>query len=97
MKTMKQIRENLSDFIQHLGWAFLGQECDCGHNKFNWLARYFHQPLFERYGDDDDMTPLNWQTAVTYWLGYHLGELSIWIIKNDLEFGAAEHELETSK
>ena len=35
MKTMKQIREDLSDFVQHLGWAFLGQECDCGYNKFN--------------------------------------------------------------
>ena len=23
----------------HFGWALFGQECDCGHNLFNWLAR----------------------------------------------------------
>jgi hypothetical protein len=73
------VREEVGDFVQHLAWAFLGQECDCGHNPLNGLARWFAKPVFESYGDDDDMTPLNWQTATTYWVGSRLCDLALWI------------------
>jgi hypothetical protein len=38
MKPMKN--ETLADFFQHIAWALGGQQCDCGHNPFNGLARW---------------------------------------------------------
>ena len=81
MKT--SIREKIGDWVQHLAWAILGQQCDCGHNPFNRLARWFDRPVFESYGDD--MTPLNWQTATTYWLGSRLCDLALWIYEPEKE------------
>lgn len=28
----------LAEHLLHLGWAFHGQKCECGFDKFNWLA-----------------------------------------------------------
>ena len=74
------VREDVGDLIQHFAWAVMGQECDCGHNPFNRLARWFSKPVFESYGDDDDMTPLNWQTKTTSFVGGRLSDFSIWLM-----------------
>lgn len=79
MRTMKQIRENLGDLIQHFAWAVFGQECDCGHNPFNRLARWSaSRAWLSCY--DDELEPLNWQTAAAFWLGSRLGDFSIWLM-----------------
>ncbi len=33
------MREWIGTQMLHFGWALFGQECDCGDNHFNWLAR----------------------------------------------------------
>jgi len=39
MNWLQRSREHTSSFIYHAGWACVGQECDCGHNPFNGLAK----------------------------------------------------------
>lgn len=40
-RTVAALRGRLSDSICHIGWGFMGQECDCGQvwPNMNWLAR----------------------------------------------------------
>jgi hypothetical protein len=63
------LRDEFGELCLHLGWAFLGQECDCGHNPFNWLARLIGPGKF------DDDKPHGF-TRITYPIGsffYRLG------------------------
>ena len=82
------MREDVGDLIQHLAWAIIGQECDCGHNPFNRLARWFSKSVFESY--DDNMNALNWQTKTTFFVGSRLSDLSLWIYTPP--FGEPEKE-----
>ena len=73
------IREDVGDFIQHFAWALWGQQCDCGYNWFNRMARWFErQPWASQF--DDDLNPLNWQTKATWIVGSRLSDFSIWLM-----------------
>jgi len=48
MKLKDRVQEEIGDFLCHFGWAIWGQECDCGYNPFNRLARFM-----QRYPDGD--------------------------------------------
>ena len=83
------VREELGDLVQHFAWAVFGQECDCGHNPFNRLARWSAgRAWLSCY--DDDLNALNWQTAAVFWLGSQLSDLSLWIYTPP--FGEPEKE-----
>ena len=73
------VREDVGDLIQHFAWAVMGQQCDCGHNPFNRLARWFNRPSFEAY--DDELNALNWQTKMTFFVGGRLSDFSIWLME----------------
>ena len=52
------MREFFGYTILHFGWAFFGQECDCGCGlHFNRLARWFY-----KYDEtfDDDTSGVHW-------------------------------------
>ena len=53
------MRQWLVDFIQHLAWAIIGQECDCGHNPFNALARFM-----DRHVNTDDQWDMETVTPI---------------------------------
>lgn len=58
------MRERISDWLLHLGWAFFGQECDCPDNPFNGLARWFGE------GNWTDMCePADLRTHIKYHVG----------------------------
>lgn len=50
-----RMRESMSDSLCHIGWGFMGQECDCGQvwPNMNWLARRTIKWGVEDWGDDD--------------------------------------------
>lgn len=67
----------LSDFFTHLGWAFWGQECECGHNPFNWLARLTAPHMTDLENWNDRGEPTTRRGRLLYWVGeriYELGE-----------------------
>ena len=53
------MRQKLADFVQHLSWAVIGQECDCGHNPFNPLARFM-----DRHVNTDDQWDMETVTPI---------------------------------
>lgn len=59
MNTIKRniaaLRGRLSDSICHIGWGFMGQECDCGQvwPNMNWLARRAIKWGVDDWGEDD--------------------------------------------
>ena len=46
------MRNAIGEFLIHLGWAIWGQECDCGHNPFNGLARFIARFLPDRESEE---------------------------------------------
>lgn len=60
----------LAEHFLHFGWALLGQECDCGHNRFNWLARLIGEGKWT-----DDLEPANLSTRLKYNVGNGLVQL----------------------
>lgn len=59
------MRDWFAGHLLHFGWAFLGQECDCGHNRFNWLARLIGDGQW-----DDDGEPSNRLTRIKFEIGH---------------------------
>lgn len=53
------MRDTLGDFFLHLGWALMGQGCDCGHNPFNRLAGFMDKRV-NRPELWDDLEPKPW-------------------------------------
>lgn len=43
-----------AEHLLHFGWAIFGQECDCGHNRFNWLARWIGEGNWTDEGEPAD-------------------------------------------
>lgn len=52
----------ISDQLSHIGWAFGGQQCHCGKNPFNWLAR-----LCERIDQHDRVDQMPFDQFDTYY------------------------------
>lgn len=51
----------LADHLLHFGWAMFGQECECGDNRFNWLARRVHTGNWTNEGEPADLwTNIKW-------------------------------------
>lgn len=45
----------LAEELLHFGWALFGQECDCGFNRFNWLARLIGEGRWDDEGEPADL------------------------------------------
>ena len=58
------MRDWLSNHLLHIGWAIFGQECECGHNRFNWLAR-----LIGHGNWTDNLEPADRWTAIKHRAG----------------------------
>lgn len=54
----------LAEHLLHIGWAIMGQECHCGDNRFNWLARLQDEGQWT-----DDGEPANLWTSATLCVG----------------------------
>lgn len=54
----------LAEHLLHIGWAVLGQECDCGCNRFNWFARLVGGGQWS-----EDAEPLNLRTRIKCGIG----------------------------
>lgn len=55
----------LAEHLLHFGWAVFGQQCDCGNNRFNWLA--------SRVGEGnwtDDGEPADTWTRIKFEIGH---------------------------
>lgn len=64
MAQRRTFRIWLAEHFLHLGWALFGQECDCGANRFNWLARMIGEGQW-----DDEGEPANHRTWIKHWCG----------------------------
>lgn len=61
----RPLRIWLAEHLLHFGWALFGQECDCGHNRFNWLARLIGEGEW-----DDDGDAVNLKTKIKFHVGH---------------------------
>ncbi len=64
MGERRTIRIWFAEHLLHFGWAWFGQECGCGHNRFNWLARRIGEGKW-----DDEGEPANLWTKVKFEVG----------------------------
>lgn len=71
--------ERIGDFFTHLGWAFWGQECDCGANPFNGFARYMQTLLPESDWDDERDNYRHWWQRGICALGTPFYNLGVWL------------------
>ena len=69
--------ERVADFFSHLGWAFMGQECDCGSNPFNWFARFMQRFLPEDDWVEDSDTYRNWWQRAFFEVGCYFCDLGV--------------------
>lgn len=65
------MREWFREHLLHLGWALFGQECDCEHANFNWLARRLGEGQWT-----ENLEPANLRTAVKFYVGHALVTVS---------------------
>ena len=54
-----------AEHLLHFGWALFGQECDCGANRFNWLARHVDEGTW-----DDEGEPVTLWTKIKFNIGH---------------------------
>lgn len=54
----------LAEHLLHFGWALFGQECECGHNRFNWLARRMSEGNWT-----EDLEPADRWTRIKFEVG----------------------------
>ena len=64
---MGEFRIWLAEHLLHIGWAMMGQECACGYNRFNWLARLMGEGQWI-----DGREPATRWTAIKCWVGERL-------------------------
>lgn len=57
----------LAEHMLHFGWALFGQECGCGANRFNWLARIIGEGNWT-----DDLEPKDSWTKIKFHTGHSL-------------------------
>ena len=57
----------LAEHLLHMGWALFGQECNCGYNRFNWLARTIGHGTWT-----DDGEPATMWTKIKFEIGHAL-------------------------
>jgi len=73
------MREKIANFLQHLSWALGGQQCDCGSNPFNSLARWMDQRVNADDQWSENFEPIGrWSRAIdkpSTWLS----KLGMWI------------------
>lgn len=55
----------IAEMMLHFGWALFGQECNCGGNYFNCLARWMGEGNWT-----DDLEPADLWTSLKYHVGY---------------------------
>lgn len=55
----------LAEHLLHFGWALFGQECGCGSNRFNWLARLVGEGQWDAEGE-----PANLRTRIKFNVGH---------------------------
>lgn len=58
------MRAWIAEHLLHIGWALFGQECDCGHNRFNHLARWIGEGKWT-----DDLEPADLRTKIKWHIG----------------------------
>tara|TARA_R110002051_G_scaffold30471_1_gene70487 strand:+ start:486 stop:695 length:210 start_codon:yes stop_codon:yes gene_type:complete len=58
--------DNIANGLLHLGWAFWGQPCDCGHNSFNAIAKMLEGSKVVEY------KPM-------FFMGTMLTDIAIWM------------------
>lgn len=73
---MDRLREEVADLLLHLGWAFFGQECECGHNPFNWMARRIDG---EAGWDDERDCPVGFRHKIKWHVGHRLVLAAGWL------------------
>lgn len=62
---MRSSRVWFAEHLLHFGWACFGQECDCGADRFNWLASRIGEGKWS-----DDGEPENLWTRIKFNVGH---------------------------